>query len=109
MKPETKELIDHLVKGVAEGLKFIPDGETDEAVEYAIDQLSAADVTGKPNIVTIIHSAVHSGKIIAKSTPTPKDDKFFGILDNVVENYQENGEKAIGAIFEAIFQKVKKD
>lgn len=107
MTEETKELADQLSAGIIEGLKFIPDGEAEETVKYVVGKLSTADYSGSPNIVTIIHSAVHSGKIISKATATDKDDKFFTILDNIVENYRDNGEKAIAAIFKSLFQKKK--
>lgn len=109
MDPKTKELIKHITDGAIEGLKFIPDGEIDEAVKIVQEGIAAADFSGKPDAVKILEVAIDCGVIISEKTPTEADDKLFGKAKLALVKYRESGGNIFAAVIKFLAGKVKKD
>ena len=108
LSEQTKALISHIADGALEGLKFIPEGEAEEALLLLQQKISEAKfdgTTGDP--LKILHSAVECGVIISASTPTDKDDKVFAKADEFLTSIEEGG-NFFSALLAALVKRVKK-
>lgn len=104
---EKLEIVDHAAEMAVEALKFAPEN-IDIYLQKVQEKIAAADMTAKPNVVKIVHKAANIGQIAAAYTESTKDDTFFAKVDQILDNYEENGEKTILAILQAIFSKIAK-
>lgn len=105
---QVDQVVDIVTGIVIESLKLSP-AEANailEKVQAKLATVAEADLTGDAKPIKILHGAVNLGQIISTLTPSEKDDALFGKVDQFLDQYEENGEKLVAAVLNALFKKL---